>query len=265
MAKKDKNEDEYKDNLDNSSKQDDEDFGLPDLDDDDSQDDIVAESNDDADEELVLPTEEEISTETITFEDEAEDTSSYEVDDVEDEDEMMEEVHEDNEHEEDGGSVAGYTPPKESSAPIIITLSIIVILACVAVYFFFLKDADPKESMAQQVAKDTTTYVVEKPVNADEIIEEPVAQIKAEALINTLNTRSGRSYVIVGSFFDDDLAMDYAKQLKKKGTSSYIIPPFGKSKFTRVAVEETSSFADASSKANNLAGQYKEQPWPLKY
>ena len=95
------------------------------------------------------------------------------------------------------------------------------------------------------------------------IEEEPV--IEEEAVINTLNTRTGRSYVVVGSFFDDDLAMDYAKDLKAKGTTSYIIPPFGKSKFTRVAVEETGSFAEASTIANELAGQYKEQPWPLKY
>ncbi|MFQ3213894.1 MAG: hypothetical protein ACI9XJ_001045 [Marivirga sp.] len=265
MAKKDKNEDEYKDKLDNSSKQDDEDFGLPDLDDDESADDIVYESKDDSEEELVLPTEDEISNETITFDDEEEESSNAEVDEAEDE--LMEEVHEDDahEHDEEGGPVGEYVPPKESSAPIIITLSIIVIVACVAVYFFFLRDVTPKEPIVQPSVKDTTTFVVEKPVEVQEVIEEPAAEIKVEALITTLNTRSGRSYVIVGSFFDDDLAMDYAKQLRKKGTSTYIIPPFGKSKFTRVAVEETSSFADASSKANKLSGQYKEQPWPLKY
>lgn len=83
--------------------------------------------------------------------------------------------------------------------------------------------------------------------------------------VNTLNSRTGRSYVVVGSFFDEDLARDYAEKLTKNGTNAFIIPPFGKSKFNRVAIEETESFAAASTRATELTGQFKEQPWPLKY
>lgn len=255
MAEKDKNEDEYKDNLDNSSSQDDEDFGLPDLDDDNSEE-TVDEVNSTDDEVFELPTENDLSEETVTFDTEETIVTEEIVSEDYDEDEFQE--------EEDSEPVATYTAPKQSSAPIIITLSIIVIIACIAVYFLFIRDSKPSKEIVEVPVKDTTTYVVEKPMEVEEPIEETVVEEKV-AVINTLNVRSGRSYVVVGSFFDDDLAMDYAKELKKKGTSSYIIPPFGKSKFTRVAVEETTSFADASTIASELSGQYKEQPWPLKY
>jgi phosphosulfolactate synthase (CoM biosynthesis protein A) len=69
----------------------------------------------------------------------------------------------------------------------------------------------------------------------------------------------------IQSFFDEDLAKDYADKLVTEGTNAYIIPPFGKSKFNRVAIEETESFAAASTRATELTGQFKEQPWPLKY
>lgn len=267
MAEKDKNEDEYKDNLENSSMDDDEDFGLPDLDDDSSDD--IEESNTSM-EDTELPSKEDIQEEIITFDDEpveSKEENSFLAEDDSLETDSTEYSDDDNYDSEEEGHEedrVAYTPPKQSSAPIIITISIIVILACVAVYFFFIRDTTPPQPIVQEPVKDTTTYVVEKPVELEEPIEEP-EEVIIEPTINTLNTRSGRSYVVVGSFFDDDLAMDYAKQLKKQGTSSYIIPPFGKSKFTRVAVQETESFADASSRAGDLAGQYKEQPWPLKY
>jgi cell division septation protein DedD len=266
MAKKDKKkEDEYKEeNLENSSAQDDEDFGLPDLDEDfdadDDKDEIVVEET--VQDELVTLEDEDDSAEESTFD--TGETSEPVTFESHEEEEVIEEEYEDDDYEteDEEAPVGTYVPPKQSSAPIIITISIIIILACVAVWFFFIKDSKP-EPVVEKPVKDTTTYVVEKPVEVEEpVIEEPV---KEEATINTLNSRTGRSYVVVGSFFDDDLAMDYAKELKKDGNSAYIIPPFGKSKFTRVAIAETTSFAEASSRATELAGQFKEQPWPLKY
>jgi len=166
--------------------------------------------------------------------------------------------------EDEEPPVSSYTPPKkQSAAPIIITLSVIVIIACALVYYFFLREPQPEPVAKQKPAKDTTAYVVEKPVEPEPEVIEPTEPV--EGVVNTLNSRTGRSYVVVGSFFDDDLAKDYADKLSNEGTNVYIIPPFGKSKFNRVAIEETESFAAASTRATELAGQYKEQPWPLKY
>ncbi len=265
MADKDNTEDDYKEeNFDNSASQDDEDFGLPDLDEDfnadDTSDEIIIEET--VEEEIITFDEEEEPASTIdtsdqfVFESEIEEDSSdsdvYEAESEAEEDEVE--------------PVATYVPPKESSAPIIIVSIIILLAIGFAVWFFFLKDSKKQDAVANTPVKDTTTYVVEKPIAvAEPVMEEPENTEPEVGTINTLNGRTGRSYVVVGSFFDDDMAMDYAKELKKKGTSAYIIPPFGKSKFTRVAVAEAGTFAEASSSATALAGQFKEQPWPLKY
>jgi cell division septation protein DedD len=243
MAKKDKKDEEYKDeNLHNQPEQDDEDFGLPDLDNDDdsdSSDDFDAQEDTSASVEI-----EQENTDDPFDSDEEYDPNPFGDDD-------------------DDEPASTYTPPKkQSAAPIIITLSLIVIIACALLYYFFLREPE-KEPVAEEPVKDTTSYVVEKPVEPEPEVIEPAEP--AEGMVNTLNSRTGRSYVVVGSFFDEDLAKDYADKLTKEGTNAYIIPPFGKSKFNRVAIEETESFAKASTRATELAGQYKEQPWPLKY
>jgi len=266
MAKKDNNEDEYQDeNIDNSSIQDDEDFGLPDLDED-------FDSDDDK-EDIVV--EETVKEEIITLEEEPVEESTFDTGETSDPivfesaetTEASEESSEYEEEEEEDKPPVAYVPPKQSSAPVIAIIIILIIAAAALVWFFFIKDTKKEEKAEATPVKDTTTYVVEKPVQVEEpVIEEPEEEPEPEVgSINTLSSRTGRSYVVVGSFFDDDLAMDYAKKLKEQGTSSYIIPPFGKSKFTRVAVEEAGTFAEASTNASALAGQYQEQPWPLKY
>lgn len=248
MAKKDKKDEEYKDeNLHNEPEQDDEDFGLPDLDDDSDSEEDSSSTTDEP--------EEETSFDTSETSEEA-NASGSDLDEEYDPDPFGDD-------EEEQQTPSNYTPPKkQSAAPIIITLSIIVIIACALVYFFFLREPE-KESEVQKPVKDTTTYVVEKPVEPEPEVIEP--EEPTEGVVNTLNSRTGRSYVVVGSFFDDDLAKDYAEQLTKEGTNAYIIPPFGKSKFNRVAIEETESFAAASTRATELSGKFKEQPWPLKY
>jgi hypothetical protein len=259
MANKDNKDDEYKDeNLHNEPEQDDEDFGLPDLDDNDESDSV---DDFDSEEDSSHATEEsEVETTFDTSETSEEPYSSTTLDEQYDPNPFGDEEEDEQEEEEPTSS---YTPPKkQSAAPIIITLSIIIIIACALVYFFFLREPEP-EVVVQKPVKDTTTYVVEKPVEPEPEVIEP--EEPSEGVVNTLNARTGRSYVVVGSFFDEDLAQDYANELIKEGVNAYIIPPFGKSKFNRVAIEETASFAEASTRSTELSGQYKEQPWPLKY
>lgn len=259
MAKKDKKDEEYKDeNLHNEPEQDDEDFGLPDLegdkDESDTSDDFDSDSTepqDDSEEETSFDTSETTDDSFSTYAEEEYDPNPFGDDD---EEEFK---------EEEETPVSTYDPPKkQSAAPIIITLSIIVLIAVALVYYFFLREPE-KEPVAKVPVKDTTSYVVEKPVEPEPEVIEPEEPVVGQ--VNTLNSRTGRSYVVVGSFFDEDLAMDYAEKLTKEGTNAYIIPPFGKSKFNRVAIEETENFAAASTRATELTGQFKEQPWPLKY
>lgn len=83
--------------------------------------------------------------------------------------------------------------------------------------------------------------------------------------IETLNGRTGRYYVVVASAIDGDLLMDYAKELSKKGVSTKIIAPYGNVKFHRLTVAEGDSFAAAAQIAERLKGEYTDGTWVIKY
>ena len=109
MAKKDKKkEDEYKEeNLENSSAQDDEDFGLPDLDEDfdadDDKDEIVVEET--VQDELVTLEDEDDSAEESTFD--TGETSEPVTFESHEEEEVIEEEYEDDDYETEEGSGDG--------------------------------------------------------------------------------------------------------------------------------------------------------------
>lgn len=84
--------------------------------------------------------------------------------------------------------------------------------------------------------------------------------------IETLSGRSGRYYVVVASAIDGDLIMDYAKKLSAKGVSSKIIPPFGKTKFHRLAVAEGDTYEVTQTTADGMkGGDYGDKVWVVKY
>jgi len=80
-----------------------------------------------------------------------------------------------------------------------------------------------------------------------------------------LSEATGKTYVVIGSFFDDDLANDYAEELSADGKSPIIIPPFGESRFYRVAIAEFNSFKDAQGGLESLKAEYGNDIWPLRY
>jgi hypothetical protein len=95
---------------------------------------------------------------------------------------------------------------------------------------------------------------------------EKAAATPAAGTIETLSGRTGRYYVVVASSIDGDLIMDFAKKLAAKGTGSKIIPPFGKTKFHRLAVAEADTYANAQGTADGMkGGDYGEKVWVVKY
>jgi hypothetical protein len=84
--------------------------------------------------------------------------------------------------------------------------------------------------------------------------------------IETLTDRQGRYFVVVASSIDGDLIMDYAKKLSGKGVTSRIIPPFGKTKFHRLAVADGDTYANAQATADGMkGGEYGDKIWVIKY
>ncbi|MEQ6121307.1 SPOR domain-containing protein [Reichenbachiella sp. MALMAid0571] len=80
-----------------------------------------------------------------------------------------------------------------------------------------------------------------------------------------IQSKTGRSYIIIGSFIDQDLANDYAKELSASGKGVKVIFPFGKSKRYRVSVVDFDSYADAMAQIGSYKSTYGEDIWTLKY
>ena len=84
--------------------------------------------------------------------------------------------------------------------------------------------------------------------------------------IETLSDRQGRYFVVVASSIDGDLIMDYAKKLSAKGVTTHIIPPFGNTKFHRLAVANGDTYANAQATADGMkGGDYGDKLWVIKY
>jgi len=94
---------------------------------------------------------------------------------------------------------------------------------------------------------------------------QPVAIAPEPASIVRLSVPQGLYYVVVASYIDVDLAMDYAKQLVKKGVQVRIIEPTKGKHFFRVAIAQGNTFREASEKAEELKALYGKQVWVLRY
>ncbi|MGL1885926.1 MAG: SPOR domain-containing protein [Reichenbachiella sp.] len=132
-----------------------------------------------------------------------------------------------------------------------------------------------KKTIAKKKAAEIVTKVkeddfeeapitkVEKPV---EVVPEPVAANTANpGDIEMIKSVTGQSYIIIGSFIDEDLAMDYAEKLSEEGNGVKLIYPYGKSKRYRVSIADFSTYGDAASQLTGYQGEFGDQVWALKY
>ena len=163
-----------------------------------------------------------------------------------------------------------------SRAPVVISL-IIGVVILVAGFLIYKYWYVPK---AEKEKKELADRAIEEKRKADEVqlaqekaeeerkrLEaETAAKAKpAEGTIETLSDRTRRYFVVVTSNIDDDLVMDYAKKLSSKGVSSKIIPPFGKTKFYRLAIADFDTFNAAQSSADTFKAEYGSGLWVIKY
>lgn len=120
--------------------------------------------------------------------------------------------------------------------------------------------APPEEPIEETTPVDTMSF---QPVEPEPVVAQPTQMAPGE--ITTLEQRTGKSYVVIGSFFDGDLAMDFAKALAQNGQSPQIIPPFRDYRFYRVAIAEFGTFAEAEAQAPSYGEQFGREAWPLRY
>lgn len=176
---------------------------------------------------------------------------------------------------------SSYSPYMEeenkSKAPVIIgiVVAVAVVVAGALFYFFVYK---PGQVEKERIAREAQLQKQkdEQAIRDRQAIEEAARQRVADSLaalqaqpkegtIETLTDRTRRYYVVITSAIDGDLVMDHAKKLSAKGVSTKIIPPFGKYKFSRLAIGDFDTFANAQASADAAKGEYGGAVWVLKF
>ncbi|MEZ4972533.1 MAG: hypothetical protein R2820_04450 [Cyclobacteriaceae bacterium] len=175
-----------------------------------------------------------------------------------------------------------YTPPVEekSKAPLIIGIVIaaVIIIAGFLIYNYVYKPAQEKarqeelakkKADAERAAREKQERLAkEQEAARQKAIADSLAAANAkpvEGTIETLSERTRRYYVVISSAIDDDLVMDYARKLSKQGVGTKIIPPFGKTKFYRLAIADHDTYAQAQSNADDVKGNYGNEVWVVRY
>ncbi len=175
-----------------------------------------------------------------------------------------------------------YTPPDEekSNAPLVIGLVIgaVIIIAGFLIYNYVYKPAQEKEKkeLADKKAADEAKtkrdnearLAREQEEARQKAIADSIAIANAKpqiATIQTLTERTRRYYVVITAGIDDDLMMDYAKKLSKEGVGTKIIPPFGKTKFYRLAIADFETYALAQANADQEKAKYGNEVWVVRY
>lgn len=111
----------------------------------------------------------------------------------------------------------------------------------------------------------------QKPKDQLAIVNAKLAEIaeqearRAAGVVERIDDRTGRFYVVVSSSIDEDLAMDYANKLAKEGNVAKIIKHDTQSHvFYRVSLADYSTREEAESAVPSY-DSYGEGVWALKY
>ncbi|MEM6842913.1 MAG: SPOR domain-containing protein [Bacteroidota bacterium] len=171
---------------------------------------------------------------------------------------------------------------EESSRGWIVTAIIgLVVLIGLAVYLFVFDGVNQvaswfgdDEPVTQAVVETTPEPepIVEEPIYEEEepiIEEEPVYEEPALTQyqgIERITAPTGRTFIVVASFVDYDLAMDYAQKLEAQGIGSKILDPTQRAPLIhRVAIADFDSFPEASGNIDAFRIEYGDTVWALKY
>ena len=174
-----------------------------------------------------------------------------------------------------------YVEEDEESSPrwpkVLIVILVLAVAGAIGYYFAFYRPEQlAKEERARQEQRDRDAEAARKKAEADAALAreedekrraDSLANLKpAVGTIEALSERTGRYYVVVASAIDDDLIHDHAVKLSKAGVTCWIIPPFGKTKFSRLAVDYKDNYADAQATADGMkGGDYGNEIWVVKY
>lgn len=185
-------------------------------------------------------------------------------------------IHEDDHHEYK--SVYSYMEEnKNPQWPKILGFLLVFLIAAGVVYYFAFhlpEKEKEKARIAQQAELRRKQAVLDEAKRAEEQLVRDREQRRLDSLANlpktgsleTLSGRTGRYYVVVASAIDVDLLTDFGKELVSKGSNVRIIPPFGKTKFNRLAVDVKDTYDEAQATADGMkGGDFGDQIWVVRY
>ena len=143
----------------------------------------------------------------------------------------------------------------------------------IASWFGEEKTEQPKLATTPKAEEEATLEPAPEPVyeesepmaTQEEIVPETPATVGAYDNIEAITAPTGRSYIVVGSFVDEDLARDFGNQLLENGTGIRILAPTERAPLMhRVAVADFDTFGEASAQIGEYTLTYGDA-WVLKY
>lgn len=149
----------------------------------------------------------------------------------------------------------------------------LLLIAGLSVYLFLFGGM---EQVSGWFADDPApaTYVEPEPEPipeqpTEEVAPEPVVEVNPLAPysdISTITEPTGHSYIVIGSFVDEDLAMDFSNKMMEQGVGVKILSPTGRAPLMhRVAVADFLDFSVAMSEVEQFRNTYGDNTWVLKY
>lgn len=169
------------------------------------------------------------------------------------------------EEEEESSSKAGW---------IVAGILTIVLLAGLSVYLFLFDGLaqlgwgdEPEPAPVTKVVEPEATPEPEPDPDPEPVPSEPeVDPLAPYDDIVTISEPAGRSYIVVSSFVDSDMAMDFSQQMLEQGVGTRILAPTQRAPLMhRVAVADYDSFEAAMADLENFRTTYGEKSWVLKY
>ncbi|MDF9797201.1 hypothetical protein OKW21_002464 [Catalinimonas alkaloidigena] len=162
----------------------------------------------------------------------------------------------------------------KSTGLIVFGILSLVLIVGLVVYLFLFDGMAQVSSWFGEEPAPTTTYVEPEPEpiiedTPESAPEEPVTEVNSlipYSDISTISEPTGRSFIVIGSFVDEDLAMDYANKLMEEGIGTRILSPTDRAPLMhRIAVADFTDFNTAMQQVQQFRDQYGDNTWVLKY
>src|SRR5690606_10095270 len=140
-------------------------------------------------------------------------------------------------------------------------------ILCLGGWYYYVNNTEqiipPPPPIVEEEIKEELPPITED-VKDEPLPIEPEEEEITLAVISS-RAENPRYFVVVGSFIDEDMAMDYSKDLIQKGMNTYLVHPYGQIAYYRLAIGQFESFALAAVEMDRVQGDFKENLWVLKY